>query len=64
MIITLITLVYLIIWVPESPRFMYSWRSFDKSRKTLVYVADKNYFSQRQIDKRYKDMVFDFEYLE
>ena len=29
-----------------------------------MYVADKNYLLPRQIDKRFKDSVFDFEYLE
>lgn len=35
MLITLITLVYLCVWVPESPKFSYALRDYRESRKVL-----------------------------
>jgi hypothetical protein len=47
MIITLVTLIYLSVWVPESPKFSYALRDYKESRKALQYVGAQNGLSDR-----------------
>ena len=47
MIITLVTLIYLSVWVPESPKFTYALRDYKESRKALQYVGAQNGLSDR-----------------
>ena len=40
--IGIISVILLIIFIPESPKWLYTWKNFSKSREILAYVAKFN----------------------
>lgn len=55
--------VYFMIWVPESPKWLYTFFKYDESRENLRYVASFNGLPENK-QERIKNLKFDLELLE
>lgn len=59
-ILTLIALLYYIFVVPESPKWLYTWKRFQEAKDVLARVARFNFVDQNQINE-IKTLKFDAE---
>jgi hypothetical protein len=63
LVLAFFSLAYYWIFIPESPKWQYTWKIFDKARKTLVSVAKFNSNPDRTV-RRLENSKFDIEVLE
>jgi len=59
-IIVALTALYYLIWVPESPKWLYTWRKYKEARDVLTFVAGWNAVDDEKIEE-IKKMEFDKE---
>jgi len=57
-VIVALSLVYMFSWVPESPKWLYTWRQFDKAREVLEYIARFNGVDKAKIDSQITNTMF------
>ena len=63
LILAVLTTAYFGIFVPESPKWSYTWQRFDESRENLRYVAKFNSLPESK-QERITKSLFDIEILE
>jgi hypothetical protein len=51
LITTVLTILYMILLVPESPKWLYTWGYYDEARSSLQEVANFNGVAKRQKEK-------------
>ena len=60
---TVITLIYIWVYVPEAPKYKYAFREFTQSKDILKQVAASNYIEDEVIERRF-NFKFDTEIVE
>ncbi len=58
----LICLIYILKYIPESPKWYYSQERFDESRQQLIYVAKFNKIEENKVNDM-KSLIFDLEFI-
>ena len=52
--------IFFAIFVPESPKWLYTWEQFDESKENLAYVGKSNGMQEERVG-RIRNLTFDLE---
>lgn len=58
LIFQILATVYLVIWVPESPKWMYTWKRFEEAKEVLKKVAIYNAVDEDKIESEIEKCKF------
>jgi len=64
LVFIIISVAYFYFFVPESAKWLMTWRMYDVARESLAYVAKYNGNSEDKIDDKIRDVAFVKEFQE